>query len=69
MSEASRQRLLDSAEVYALHAARAKRVHLLKDSDWLALRQQLIQKDLFSAAGEPAPDAGITRRKSDYWNR
>lgn len=56
-------------EVYALHAARAKRVHLLKDSDWLALKNQLIQKDLFNTAGEPPVDAGLVRRKSDYWNR
>lgn len=56
-------------EVYALHAARAKRVHLLKENDWHALRQQLLQKDLFNVAGEPAADEGIKRRKSDYWSR
>ena len=55
--------------VYALHAARAKRVHLLKDTDWLALKRQLLQKDLFNIAGEPPPDNSITRKKSDYWDR
>lgn len=55
-------------EVYALHAARAKRVHLFKDIDWLTLRNQLLQSDLFSAAGEQQTET-IKRRKSDYWNR
>lgn len=37
-------------EVYALHAARAKRVHLLKDNEWDALERQLLQVDLFKTA-------------------
>lgn len=57
-------------EVYALHAARAKRVHLMKQTEWDNLRNQLLQSDLFSAAGEPPETGGgIERRKSDYWNR
>lgn len=56
-------------EVYALHAARAKRVHLLKDTDWLSLKSQLLQKDLFTKPGEPAPDGSIKRRKSEYWKK
>jgi len=56
-------------EVYALHAARAKRVHLLKEADWQSLKGQLLQKDLFNPAGEPPAGGGLTRRKSDYWSR
>jgi len=58
-------------EVYALHAARAKRVHLLKQTDWDNLRNSLLQSDMFSAAGEPpeATGGGLQRRKSDYWKK
>lgn len=56
-------------EVYALHAARAKRVHLLKPADWDNLRNQLQQVDLFTVAGEPPESGGLTRRKSDYWDK
>lgn len=60
-------------EVYAEHAARAKRVHLLTEKEWQALEQELKQSDLFSKAeplqaeveAEPAPEP---RRKSDYWD-
>lgn len=34
-------------EVYALHAARAKKVHLMKASNWDAIEQRLTQSDLF----------------------
>ncbi|VXC68820.1 Terminase GpA [Pseudomonas sp. 8Z] len=34
-------------EVYSLHAARAKRTHLMKDSEWQDLEHRLIQNDLF----------------------
>jgi phage terminase large subunit GpA-like protein len=37
-------------EVYALHAARARRVHLLKPAQWDALEQKLTQVDLFAEA-------------------
>lgn len=56
-------------EVYALHAARAKRVHLMKQPDWDNLRKQLQQSDLFSVEGEPLATTELTRRKSNYWNR
>lgn len=56
-------------EVYALHAARARRAHLMKQTDWDNLRNQLLQSDLFRASGEPPDETGIQRRKSDYWNR
>lgn len=35
-------------EVYALHAARARRVHLMKPEQWDALERELSQVDLFS---------------------
>lgn len=34
-------------EVYAMHASRAARVHLLTDKHWAAIEQQLVQSDLF----------------------
>lgn len=34
-------------EVYALHAARARRVHLKSPADWDVLEQQLLQADMF----------------------
>lgn len=36
-------------EVYAMHAARAVRVHLLTDKHWTAIEDQLLQNDLFQA--------------------
>ena len=54
-------------EVYALHAARAVRVHLLKDAQWDALEQKLLQSDLFSAPAEKvaaAPTKGSVKTKS-----
>ena len=35
-------------EVYAMHAARSKKVHLMKVSHWDALEQRLVQEDLFT---------------------
>lgn len=44
-------------EGYALHAARAKRVHLMQESEWLALEAQVKQSDLFTeSASEPGED-------------
>lgn len=40
-------------EVYALHAARARRVHLLKPAQWDALEHKLSQVDLLSQFEEP----------------
>lgn len=40
-------------EVYALHAARARRVHLLKDNEWDAMERQMCQSDLFKSADDP----------------
>lgn len=39
-------------EVYALHAARAKRVHLFKPEDWQKIKAQMSQEDLFAAAAD-----------------
>jgi phage terminase large subunit GpA-like protein len=36
-------------EVYALHAARARRVHLKRPQDWDAIEQKILQADLFVA--------------------
>lgn len=45
-------------EQYALHAARAKRVHLLTPAAWDALELKLTQADMFSAP-VAAPEPGI----------
>jgi phage terminase large subunit GpA-like protein len=50
-------------EVYALHAARARRVHLLKDHEWDGLERQLRQNDLFKAAAEPQPAPKAAAKK------
>ena len=39
-------------EVYALHGARARRVHLMKPAQWDAIEQKLQQDDLFSKPDE-----------------
>lgn len=51
-------------EVYAMHAARAKKVHLMKASHWDAIEQKLIQSDLFSEASITAS----TKTGSDIGN-
>ena len=51
-------------EVYALHAARARRVHLLKPAQWDALEHKLTQVDLFSAdEAQPEPEQAAPKRK------
>lgn len=55
-------------EVYALHAARSLKTHLLKDHEWDALEQQIMQPNLFSSPKEPvaqipARAAKATRRR------
>lgn len=49
-------------ETYALHAARATRVHLMKPSQWDEIERHLVQADLFSEAIEPA--LGETKKTS-----
>lgn len=47
-------------EVYALHAARSQRVHLMNDVQWTALEGRLIQGDLLNSDGldeSPVPAA------------
>ncbi|SDF22723.1 phage terminase large subunit family protein [Phytopseudomonas seleniipraecipitans] len=46
-------------EVYALHAARSLKTHLLRDSEWDQLEQQLMQPALFSSE---EPVANVPRR-------
>lgn len=57
-------------EVYSLHAARAKRIHLLKPDDWLKLEGELTQADLFAAIDE-APTTQQrgrnTERRKSRW--
>lgn len=48
-----RNEFLDCS-VYSLHAAYSLKVHLMKDYQWDALQQQLLQTDLFSAAPSSA---------------
>lgn len=52
-------------EVYALHAAHACGLHKHGEADWSQLEAQLGQRTLFTHD----TDAGIVRRKSDYWSR
>lgn len=56
-------------EVYSLHAARAKRLHLYKPEDWKKLEAELTQADLFAAVDE-SPLANQTRvraRRKSRW--
>lgn len=43
------------AEVYALHAARAAKVHLMTESQWQNLENQIRQVNLFEAESQEAP--------------
>tara|TARA_R110002074_G_scaffold62966_1_gene151296 strand:- start:277 stop:2217 length:1941 start_codon:yes stop_codon:yes gene_type:complete len=60
-------------EVYAEHAARAMRVHLMRSDEWDDLEIKVKQSDLFSAAQPLEPEASDEveqpgRRKSNYWS-
>ena len=50
-------------EVYALHAARSLKTHLLRDNEWDQLEQQLLQPTLFTTeqAVAPVPRRAVTR--------
>lgn len=52
-------------EVYALHGARARRIHLLKPRDWDLLENKITQSDLFSEPKEAQQEAAdqITKPK------
>jgi phage terminase large subunit GpA-like protein len=60
-------------EVYALHAARAKRIHLMSVKQWDALEEKLNQADMFSqpevisedVADEPKKKLKRSGRKSN----
>lgn len=56
-------------EVYSLHAARARRMHLFKPEDWDQLENQLKQEDLFKAEPESETAAVPARRASRYGRR
>ena len=49
-------------EVYALHAAMARKVHTLKPKDWDAIERRLSQVDLFSSS-EPQSSPQPTEKK------
>lgn len=56
-------------EVYAMHAARAKRIHLLSPKDWDAIEAEVLQSDLFKvqlleAQTEQAKAPAAPRRKA-----
>jgi phage terminase large subunit GpA-like protein len=58
-------------EVYALHAARAKRVHLLKPDEWTRLEAEMKQDDLFAPVPDEA-ESGVasnreTQRRKSRW--
>lgn len=58
-------------EVYALHAARSCRTHVLRESDWMHLEQQLTQTTLFEQPNvvPAAPRSGGGRRPRRRMNR
>ncbi|MDS4070671.1 MAG: phage terminase large subunit family protein [Candidatus Competibacter sp.] len=47
-------------EVLALHAARSRKVHLLKPEQWTALARGLMQAPLFAETDAPAPPPAAT---------
>ncbi|WP_275629063.1 terminase gpA endonuclease subunit [Pseudomonas sp. 273] len=51
-------------EVYALHAARSLKTHLLRDAEWDQLEQQLLQPTLFTSdePTAPVPRRAVARR-------
>ena len=61
-------------EVYAEHAARAVRVHLMTDTEWDDLKIRITQSDLFVDARPLVAEQGDvetseTRRASTYWDK
>lgn len=52
-------------EAYALHAARAIRVHLMRPAQWDELEQRLTQADLFQDVDEPAGEQTVTAKSTD----
>lgn len=64
---------LDTA-VYALHAARSLRVHLMRDEQWDTLEAKLKQSDLFSDTPSSTPEQPVqqqtrSRKRVGYLNR
>ena len=48
------------AEVYALHAARAIKLHLLSPAQWDELEKRLVQSDMFRAAASAPSSINVT---------
>lgn len=46
-------------EIYALHAARALRLHVLTPAQWDERERRLLQADLFTAVAAPAPSPAV----------
>lgn len=71
----ARNEALDTA-VYALHAARAMRIHLWGEQKWDELERELAQADLFGqredsegqADTPDQPAAGRRRQRSSFWD-
>lgn len=58
--KAGRHNEVLDCEVYALHAARSQKVHLLTETQWAALESRLIQTDFFTAPADPGEAATPT---------
>jgi len=56
-------------EVYALHASRAAKVHLLKPAQWDARESALLQADIFSTAAASGNEPGAARQKAARTHR
>lgn len=56
-------------EVYALHAARARRVHLFKPDDWKRIELEMSHDDLFAAiSDDPTGNQGrVKERRPSRW--
>lgn len=55
-------------EVYAMHAARARKVHLLNEAQWSVLESKLTQTELFESAEKPETNkAQPNRPTGDGW--
>jgi phage terminase large subunit GpA-like protein len=51
-------------EVYALHAARSLRVHVMSEAQWQVLENKLVQSDLFSSGETQTPENNNSSKSS-----
>ena len=66
--KSGRENHAGDCEVYCLHAARAKRVHLLRPGQWQALEAQVRQPDLLGAAPTAEAVDRVPRETPDAAN-